>query len=574
MTLKKPDSFCFSMDFTADPHAGAPYEGKKGCGFVTGENTAELPVLQTPELNSGFIPAWWYVGKPLVSVCQDAFGCYAAADESVRKEDLEQDRHVPLIFRVDVPSAGQYRVTVTLYAVDDEAEVLLFQSRRRLAWHGSLRCGEYVRKTFLTDVSPVIPRGKTEPEACSGIQIALVSGSARLCAVSAEKTCCRMMYIMGDSTVTDQSADVPYAPGASYSGWGQMISAFLPDGVGVSNHAHSGLTTESFRSEGHWRIMAGLIRPGDLCLMQFGHNDQKLDHLKAYGGYTERLKQYIGELRAMGAVPVLITPLSRNTWKPDGSYNDLLAEYAEACFRLGKETDVPVVDLHGASRRWIETNGLEKSKQWFFPGDYTHTNDWGAYRIAAFVSRELKSLGMLPLILPTEEWACGAPVAPLEPPADAEESRPEDNTPLFADLERPGDALTRIEAFEMVIQTMHFFPINVYNDMFDDVVGHEPYAGTVQCAAQNGLIPPFLVVDGKLHPRQTATLKEYLAILMAGYASRRTLSAKDGSARKVALSADETIKLAVSLGLVPEESPWDMPVTRGRAAELCRAVRL
>ena len=562
------------MDFAADPRAGAPYKEETGCGFVTGENTAELSVLQTPELNSGFVPVWWYVEKPLVSVRRDAFGCYAAADGSVRKEDFRQNRRVPLIFRADVPSSGQYRVAVTLRAADDEPEVLLFQSRRRLAWRGLLRRGEYVRKTFLTDVSPVIPRGKTEPEACSGIQIALVSRSARLCAVSAEKTSCRVVYIMGDSTVTDQSADVPYAPGASYSGWGQMISAFLPDGVGVSNHAHSGLTTESFRSEGHWRIMAGLVRPGDLCLMQFGHNDQKLDHLKAYGGYTERLKQYIVELRAMGAVPILVTPLSRNTWKPDGTYNDLLAEYAEACFRLGKESDVPVVDLHGASRRLIETNGLEKSKQWFFPGDYTHTNDWGAYRMAAFVGRTLKLLGVLPQILPAEEWPCGAPTAPLEPPAGAKDSRPENKTPLLADLERPGDTLTRAETFEMVIRTMHFFPINVYNDMFADVVGHEPYAGTVQCAAQNGLIPPFMAADGKLHPQQAATLEEFLAVLMAGYASRRALPTADGSSRKMPPSADEAVKLAVSLGFVPEGLPWNMPVTRGRAAALCRAVRL
>ena len=43
---------------------------------------------------------------------------------------------------------------------------------------------------------------------------------------------------------------------------------------------------------------------------------------------------------------------------------------------------------------------------------------------------------------------------------------------LFNDLERPEDMLTRAEALPMMIQALKFFPTNVYNDMFDDVIGH------------------------------------------------------------------------------------------------------
>ena len=103
-------------------------------------------------------------------------------------------------------------------------------------------------------------------------------------------------WVCGDSTVTDQTANLPYAPGTSYCGWGQMLPAYLPD-VCITNHAHSGLTTESFTSEGHWDIVKPRLRAGDICLYQFGHNDQKLAHLQAYGGYTDRLRTYIKEAR-------------------------------------------------------------------------------------------------------------------------------------------------------------------------------------------------------------------------------------------------------------------------------------
>lgn len=146
-------------------------------------------------------------------------------------------------------------------------------------------------------------------------------GGALAAAAVAEAPDVRRIWVCGDSTVTDQTANLPYAPGTSYCGWGQMLPAYLPD-VCITNHAHSGLTTESFTSEGHWDIVKPRLRAGDICLYQFGHNDQKLAHLQAYGGYTDRLRTYIKEARTAGAVPVLVTPLARNSWKNAAHYND------------------------------------------------------------------------------------------------------------------------------------------------------------------------------------------------------------------------------------------------------------
>lgn len=40
----------------------------------------------------------------------------------------------------------------------------------------------------------------------------------------------------------------------------------------------------------------------------------------------------------------------------------------------------------------IKAVGLEGAKPWFFPSDYTHTNDYGAYKMASYVGRSLCAL--------------------------------------------------------------------------------------------------------------------------------------------------------------------------------------
>ena len=88
----------------------------------------------------------------------------------------------------------------------------------------------------------------------------------------------------------------------------------------------------------------------------------------------------------------------------------------------------------------------------------------------------------------------------------------------------PRETLTRAEALELAIKALKLFPINVYNDLYADVVGHETYAGTVQCAAQNHLIPPEWVADGCLYPAKAVTCADFLAVLMPGAAGRRPLA--------------------------------------------------
>jgi lysophospholipase L1-like esterase len=520
-------------------------------GFLTEKNRRAQKRLQIPELNSGFDTVYWYRENNITQIKSDADGCYIAGEDAER---------IPLTFITKVPEEGNYQVTITLYATKEVKEALVFLGRRRLAYIGLLQAGQHWQKTFITNICPIIPRGYSDSMEDNTLDVTVIGESLHLQQIEVSPVKCTTVYIAGDSTVTDQSADYPYHPYHSYSGWGQMLSYYsgttAATSFAVSNHAHSGLTTESFRSEGHYKILLDRIKKGDICLFQFGHNDQKLTHLMADDGYRKNLIQYIQEVQEKGALPVIITPLARNTWKGnDNTYNDLLYEYAQECKKIAQEYQIPLADLHEKSMSLVTRLGRDSVKRYYFPSDYTHSNDYGAFLFAGYVYEDLIEHQVFRQEYKVNEFVWNPPevlpeIAPPDKLATVENPNEEK---LFEKLDRPEEPLTRVEALEFVITAMHFFPTNVYNDAFDDIVGHELYAGTVECAYQNGLIPDDMVKNKKFQPKSYVTGKEFIEIAMNGYQSRKGKQQVD-----IQL---ETIKKSQT-------------ISRRTAADICKQLRI
>ena len=111
-----------------------------------------------------------------------------------------------------------------------------------------------------------------------------------------------VLYLTGDSTVTDQSR----SPAAS---WGQMLPRFMSDSVAIANHAESGETLKSFLTSLRLDKVLASLRPGDWLLIQFGHNDQKRQWPQTFADaattYRAYLRAYIAEARLRGATPIL-----------------------------------------------------------------------------------------------------------------------------------------------------------------------------------------------------------------------------------------------------------------------------
>lgn len=515
---------------------GLFYTPERGYGYFTKESANGEKILTLPELNTGFY---------------------------LEEGDVKGPKWgIPVSFLADVDSPGTYWLTVELEAKEEETEVLVFAARRQLVFKGSMSA--HVSRTFsfpitLTDF---IPGDTKERHPCRFVSVTVISQSVGFKKITVKKWKGTTIYLAGDSTVTDQCATPPYQPGTSYGGWGQMLPAFIGELKAVSNHAHSGLTTESFRAEGHFEIMMESVRPGDVCLFQFGHNDQKLKHLKAEEGYRENLIEYIKEVQKKGAFPVLVTPLARNSWNgKEGSYRDLLEEYAGEVINIGKEESVPVADLHRKSMEFLKQHGLEDSKRWFYPSDYTHTNDYGAYQMAKFLCEELSDLKILPPNLNGfGDW---------EPLKSNNDNRITNKINLVSDLERPEEALSRAEALDFVIRTVNFFPMNTYHTSFLDVAGDEWYAGVVACGVQNGLITCEMTREGRFYPDKEVTLEEFLWMAMTGYLSRKSVKQSLGPEIEGTLFwTKKMVSIACGLGMADPDDDWKRCISRKEAAAL------
>lgn len=574
------------------------YQPDKGYGFVVEKNRREQELLRIQELNSAFDTVYWYRDEDLSRIESDETGCFLDSDGEITRleqasgEHMEgEHRRIPLSFKMNVPCQGNYKVTVTICTDEPMKKVIIFTGRRRLGFLGDIPANTAFTHTMTVNVCDIVPRGHLEVHEDRTLDITIVADRPKLSAIRVEEADCPTVYIAGDSTVTDQSAEYPYAPGTSYSGWGQMISGYFNESVAVSNHAHSGLTTESFRGEGHYAIVEKYRRAKDYCFFQFAHNDQKLDALKARGGYRENLLRYIAESRECGVYPLIVTPIARNTWKGnDGAYNDLLEEYAEVCLEVGCETDVPVVDLHKLSMDFIKENGREAAKAYFFPKDYTHSNDFGAYHMAGYVAKEIvrvcadskePAYGFLADCV-TEgfgQWEVPEKIELAAKPKIFEDmANPAEGQKLLSEVDRLDEALDRATALDMIIKTARFFPTNVYNDMFSDVVGHEWYAGTVECAYQNGIIDMAMTENGEFHPLREVALEEFLAFAINGYKSRKALPEEKACIYddRCSAYARPYVRAAVSIGLIAGDGSADMKkiVTRGEAVELCRKMQI
>ena len=194
------------------------------------------------------------------------------------------------------------------------------------------------------------------------------------------------IVIVGDSTVCEwPEKDVR-------RGWGHFIQDYFQSEVKVINLAKSGRSTKTFIKEGLWD--AALKEKPDFVLIQFGHNDshapEKPEATNASTTYKENLRRYINETREVGATPILVTPMCRRTFNPDGKLKDELLPYANAMKEVAVEQKVGLIDLHTVSGELFQRLGPAGSAELAnAPDDQTHFNEKGARAMAKLVMKEL-----------------------------------------------------------------------------------------------------------------------------------------------------------------------------------------
>jgi lysophospholipase L1-like esterase len=198
------------------------------------------------------------------------------------------------------------------------------------------------------------------------------------------------IVLVGDSTV------------ATGGGWGPGFCAVMTPNVTCIDDALNGRSSKSFIDEGAWK--KALAEHGDYYLIQFGHNDQKTDaarHTDAEGSFKDYLQRYISDVQAMGAVPVLVTSLSRRMFK-DGKVVEDLKEYATATKEVGAKDDITAVDLNAISTAMLNRmtqevadkfNAVGQEQERMAAGksgtDRTHLNPYGQKVFGRIVADQL-----------------------------------------------------------------------------------------------------------------------------------------------------------------------------------------
>lgn len=176
------------------------------------------------------------------------------------------------------------------------------------------------------------------------------------------------VYIAGDSIAhTYEDAYYPQA------GWGQLLENYLDSDIVVENRAMGGRSSRSFITEGRLDDILYNIKPGDYLLVQFGHNDNK-DYIQDVSNaerftdpettYHDYLSIYVNEARKKGAIPVMLTSITRYDTYTDDELGSSLGAYPEEMIKFADANNVPVIDMFSKSvtevGTWTEAQAKDR----------------------------------------------------------------------------------------------------------------------------------------------------------------------------------------------------------------------
>jgi lysophospholipase L1-like esterase len=128
--------------------------------------------------------------------------------------------------------------------------------------------------------------------------------------------------------------------------------------------AKNGRSSSSFRAEGLWDKVTSLLqdRPAfqaSYVLIQFGHNDQPGKPGRSTDLVTEfpvNMTRFVSEVTALGGIPVLVTPLTRRSFRNHILHDDL-QPWAQATRDVARAQHVALLELNADSAAAVQAMG-------------------------------------------------------------------------------------------------------------------------------------------------------------------------------------------------------------------------
>jgi len=306
----------------------------------------------------------------------------------------------PFYFSIPVPE-GNYRITVAFGGPVDSVNYVRAEVRRLQLEKISVKAKGSVTKSFDVNVrvaefknpdgTPnkvrLKPREYGIPNWDNKLSLELNGTSPSFHSITITPLVGAMaepvVYLAGDSTMVDQD-------GTTWSGWGQPLPRFFLPGVVIANNAESGESSTSFQGEQRFPKIMSVIKPGDYFIMQFAHNDQTLNPRTNQPAvpidrYKQVMTEFVNQVRAKGAIPVIVTAQERRTFDANGHITNSLGDYPQASRDVAAATNTALIDLTAMSTTMFEAMGPDTALLAFHAPDTTHFSNYGGYELARCV---------------------------------------------------------------------------------------------------------------------------------------------------------------------------------------------
>lgn len=211
------------------------------------------------------------------------------------------------------------------------------------------------------------------------------------------------IYMIGDSTMANKLPKT-----FPETGWGMQLGQFFNSSIIIDNRALNGRSTLSFINEGRWKSVVDNLKEGDYVLIEFGHNDEKIDKVgvgTSLEQYRMNLVKFVTETKEKKAIPILFTPTTRRSFR-NGVFYETHGGYPDVVRKLADSLKIPLIDMQEKSEKLIIGLGDEASKKLYnyveignvnYPQgkkDDTHFSPEGAKQMAAFAVEGIKELNL------------------------------------------------------------------------------------------------------------------------------------------------------------------------------------
>ena len=228
------------------------------------------------------------------------------------------------------------------------------------------------------------------------------------------------VFMIGDSTMANKPLDKENQE----RGWGQLLPTHMQGAIKIDNHAVNGRSSLSFINEGRWDKVLSKLKKGDYVIIQFGHNDEKINRPDRYtepgGSFDANLRRFVNETLDKGATPILMNSIVRRNFPADAEgfekdgydymkYNnegpilvDTHGAYLESPKNVARETGVTFIDMNAITHELVQGLGTLDSRElfmWIPAGKYefcpegktdnTHLNIKGATVVSRLAATAL-----------------------------------------------------------------------------------------------------------------------------------------------------------------------------------------